>query len=87
MPKSRQLRSSDAIMSSAITSRNGRCRALRRDDVIDGRERAIGARHLPAALPQRVERLRRRHFVNEVQADEELRLPRRQRTTCGGPRL
>ena len=65
-------------MSSAITSRNGRCRLAGRDDVVDRRERAIRPRHLPAARAQRVEGLRRRHLVHEVQADEELRLPGRQ---------
>ena len=51
----------------------------RRHDVIDGRERAVRKRHLAAAHPQHVERLRARHFVDEVQADEQLRLPGRQR--------
>ena len=44
MPKSRQLRSSDVVISSAITSRNGRCCALRRHDVIDRREGALRKR-------------------------------------------
>ena len=49
-----------------------------RDDVVHGGERALRERHLPAVGAQRVERLRRRHFVDEVEADEELRLPGRQ---------
>jgi len=50
-----------------------------RDDVIDGRERPvrIGDRH--PVLAQHVERLRARHFVHEVQSDEQLRLSARQR--------
>ena len=79
MPKSRQLRSSDAdhVLGHDVEERP---RPLaRRDDVIDRGERAIRARHLPAARAQRVERLRSRHLVHEVQPDEQLRLPRRQR--------
>src|SRR5262249_17949320 len=44
------------------------------DDVIDGRKGAIGKRDLPALLPQHVERLRAGDFVDQVEADEELRL-------------
>ena len=79
MPYSRQLRSSAVVISSAVTSRNGRVLRAGRHDVIDRGERALGKRHLPALLPQHVEGLRARHFVNEMQADEELRLPARQR--------
>jgi hypothetical protein len=43
-------------------------------DVIDRAERAIRIRHPPSVLPQHVERLRRRDFVHQMQADEELRL-------------
>ena len=50
-----------------------------RHDVIDGRERALGKRDAPAVLAQHVERLRARDFVDEVQADEQLRLSARQR--------
>jgi hypothetical protein len=53
----------------------------RRDDVIDRRERAIGARHFPPADAQRIERLRRGDFVNEVKADEQLSLAGRQLRT------
>ena len=49
-----------------------------RHDVIDGRERAVRKGHRLAAEPEHVEGLRARHFVHEVQADEELRLARRQ---------
>ena len=38
-----------------------------------------GKRDAPAVLAQHVERLRARHFVNEMQADEQLRLAARQR--------
>ena len=51
----------------------------RRHDVIDGREGALGKRDAPAVLAQHVERLRARDFVNQVQADEQLRLAARQR--------
>ena len=51
----------------------------RRHDVIDRRERAVRKRHLAAPHPQHVERLRARHFVDEVKADEQLRLPGGQR--------
>ena len=37
-----------------------------RNDVIDGRERALGERDLPTVLPQHVERLRARDFVNKM---------------------
>ena len=50
----------------------------RRDDVIDGREGAVREGHLAASHAQHVEGLRARHFVNQVKADEELRLPGRQ---------
>ena len=49
-----------------------------RHDVIDGGKRALRERHAPAVLPQHVERLRRGHFMDQVQADEQLRLPARQ---------
>src|SRR5581483_1653629 len=48
------------------------------DDVIDGREGAGRESHAPAMLTQFVERLRGRHLVDEVQPDEQLRLPGRQ---------
>ena len=51
----------------------------RRHDVIDGRERPLGRAHRPAARVQFVERLRARDFVDEMQADVQLRLPVRQR--------
>jgi hypothetical protein len=44
--------------------------------VIDRRERAVRKGDALAAEPKHVERLRARHFVHEVQADEELRLSR-----------
>ena len=50
-----------------------------RHDVIDGRERALGKRDRPAVLPHHVERLRRRHLMDQVQADEQLCLAARQR--------
>ena len=46
-----------------------RCR--RRHVVIDGREGEIGTPDLAAAQAQAFERLRRRHFVNEVTIDVE----------------
>ena len=49
-----------------------------RDDVIDGGDRALGESHRPAPRPQHVERLRRRDLVDQMQPDEELRLPVRQ---------
>src|SRR5262249_30875568 len=49
-----------------------------RDDVIDRRKGAGPAGDVPPALAQRVERLRTGHFVHQMQADEELRLARRQ---------
>ena len=66
------------IISSASESANGRELAVGRDDVIDGRERALGVEHREAALAQHRERLRRRHLVDEVQAHQELVLAGRQ---------
>lgn len=43
-----------------------------RDDVVDGRERALGMAHAQAHVAQHRERLRARDLVDEVQADEEL---------------
>ena len=54
---------------------------VRRDDVIDGREGALRKQHLQAELAQHLERLRAGHLVDEVQADEELRLAARQLAT------
>ena len=51
----------------------------RRHDVIDRRERAVRETPPSAPHPQHVERLRARHLVDQVQADEELRLPGGQR--------
>ena len=51
----------------------------RRDDVIDGGDRPLRMLHAQPARPQHVERLRTGHLVDQVQADEELRLPVRQR--------
>ena len=50
-----------------------------RHDVIDGGEGALGERHAPAVLAHHVERLRRRHFMDEVEADEQLCMAARQR--------
>ena len=50
-----------------------------RDDVVDGRDGAIGIPHLQPARPQHVEGLGRRDLVNQVQADEKLRLAVRER--------
>ena len=47
--------------------------------MIDRRERAFGKRHRAAAQPQHVERLRAGDFVNQMQADEQLRLAGGQR--------
>ena len=44
--------------------------------MIDGRERAVRVADGPAVEAQHVEGLRGGHFVDEVQADEELRLTR-----------
>jgi hypothetical protein len=49
-----------------------------RQDVIDGAERTFGKRDAPTVLPQHVERLRCGHLVDEMQADEQLRLTARQ---------
>ena len=78
MPKSRHvaLERSEHVLGHDVEKRP--LLGLRRDDVIRRRERPIRARDLPAASPQLVERLRRRHLVDEVQADEELRLAGRQ---------
>ena len=54
----------------------------RRDDVIDGGDRPLRVLHAQPARPQHVERLRTGDLVDQVQADEELRLPVRQRTDC-----
>ena len=46
---------------------------LRRDVVVHRRDRQVGAAHRPAGEPQRLERLRARHLVDEVQVDVEQR--------------
>src|SRR5690606_21782706 len=51
---------------------------LRRHDVVHGRESAVRKAHAPAAAAQVVEGLRAGHFMDEVKADEQLRLPGRQ---------
>ena len=79
MPNSRQLRSSAAIISSAITSRNGRVALARRHDVIDRRERAL--RDSATFQPRARSMSNACGLVTswiEVQADEQLRLPVRQ---------
>ena len=48
--------------------------ALGRDDVIAGREGALGVQHRQSALAQHRERLRRGDLVHEVQPHEQLRL-------------
>ena len=53
--------------------------AAGRHDVVDGGERALGEPDRPASPSQVVEGLRRGHLVHEVKADEQLRLPRRER--------
>ena len=50
----------------------------RRDDVVDRRVGAFRKRDRDAPPPQHVERLRRSDLVDQVQPDEELRLPGRQ---------
>ncbi len=40
-----------------------------RDVVIDGRKRAVGPPDLPTGRAQAAERLRRGHFVDQVQVD------------------
>ena len=47
----------------------------RRNDVIDRRDRALRKPDLPPARAQHVERLRGSDLVDQVQADEQLRLP------------
>ena len=49
-----------------------------RHDVVHRGEGALGVQHLEAALAQHLEGLRRGDLVDEVQADEELILARRQ---------
>jgi len=51
---------------------------MRWDDVIDGGDGAVGIQHRQLELAQHLERLRTRHLMDQVQADEELRLPARQ---------
>ncbi len=50
----------------------------RGNDVIDRADRALGKAHPPSPRAQHVERLRRRHLVDEMEADEKLGLPVRQ---------
>jgi hypothetical protein len=49
-----------------------------RNDVVDRRERALRHENAEPEIAEHPERLRARHFVNEMQADEELRLAARQ---------
>jgi hypothetical protein len=49
-----------------------------RHDVVHGGERPLGVPDPQARLPQHLERLGRRHLVYQVEADEELGLPRGQ---------
>src|SRR5262249_44622895 len=49
----------------------------RGNDVIDGAKSALGKGYAPALLPQHVERLRRRDFMDEMKPNEQLRLPAR----------
>ena len=49
-----------------------------RHDVVDGPERAVRVCDIPPLLPEHVEGLRGGHFVDQVQADEQLRLSARQ---------
>ena len=51
----------------------------RRDDVVERAEGPLGHPHLQLGVLQHLERLRRRHLVDEVQADQELGLAGRQR--------
>ena len=77
-PNSRQLRSRAASICSAIPSAKGRgwpSVGTMWSTVANVRS---GKAHALAAQAQHVERLRARHLVHEVQADEELRLARRQ---------
>src|SRR5439155_1620472 len=53
-----------------------------RDDVIERAERPLGHAHLELQLLQHLEGLRRRHLVDEVQADQELGLAGRQNSDC-----
>ena len=46
---------------------------LGRDVVVHRRDRQVGPPHRPAGEPQRLERLRARHLVHEVQVDVEQR--------------
>jgi hypothetical protein len=47
----------------------------RRHDVVDCPNRPLRKPHAPAARAQHVKRLRGRHLVDEMQPDEQLRLP------------
>jgi hypothetical protein len=49
-----------------------------RNDVVDGRECSIGQQHREFLLAEHLEGLRAGDFVNQVQADKQLRLPGRQ---------
>ena len=88
MPCSRQFRSSAASMSSAIVSRNGR-RLIRASGRCGRRWRTCvpETRTVQPACPQHVERLRAGDLVDQVKADEQLRLPVRQLAApCARPR-
>src|SRR3954453_19523201 len=54
-----------------VADPRGDRRAVGRDVVVGGRDRAVGAADLPAVEPQAVERLRARHLVHEMQVDVE----------------
>ena len=75
MPASRQFRSSadKHVLRHHVNERPPLI--PRGDDVVDGADRALRQRDLPAARAQHVERLRRRDLVNQVETDEQLGLP------------
>ena len=77
-PNSRQFRSRAAIIASAMTSANGRSTSRVGTMWSTVAKVRDGEPHLPAARAQHVERLRAGHLVDEVQPDEQLRLPGRQ---------
>ena len=56
-----------------LRERIGHRAAVGRDVVIHRRDRQVRTPHGPAREPQALERLRRRHLVDEVQVDEEER--------------
>ena len=73
MPNSRQLRSRASSCALAISSVTGSIERPRRRVVVHRGDRQVRSADLAAGQPQAVERLRRGHFVDEMQVDIEQR--------------